>query len=459
MCPPLQLAVCGCGVTLAATLCLLVTGCYRAIELAQPTPKAVMTGAAASTVVPAPVPPPATAHPIATHIAEVAQTSASQPLAHYYAALDALAAEHRGQVRILQLGDSHTAADLFTGRLRTLLQQRFGNAGRGMVPAGPVPPAIRMAELSVVRSGRWTVSNSLVAPNGGPYGPAGFVATSGSTNAALSARLAASAWFDHGFVEYLQNPTGGKLELLADGKSLKVASTAGPAGTLGRVTFHAQRATRLTVVAQRPGTRVLSWSFERDAPGVLFDNLGVVGATVNLINQWSSASVRATLQHSSPDLIIVAYGTNEAFAGDFDGVAYAASFTRALLTLRAAAPRASLLILGPPDAETAEKRCRQSSRPPSNCRWHTPPALRLVRDIQKQVAADQHAAFWDWSHVMMPEGGIGAWIRRDPPLARADHVHYTTDGYSRAADALFAWMIKDYEQQSVQPAAASRQRL
>jgi len=36
------------------------------------------------------------------------------------------------RLTILQIGDSHTEADLFSGRLRALFQARFGNAGRGM---------------------------------------------------------------------------------------------------------------------------------------------------------------------------------------------------------------------------------------------------------------------------------------------------------------------------------------
>src|SRR6185436_9412541 len=36
-----------------------------------------------------------------------------------------------GPVKILQYGDSHTAADEFTGELRTLLQSSFGNGGSG----------------------------------------------------------------------------------------------------------------------------------------------------------------------------------------------------------------------------------------------------------------------------------------------------------------------------------------
>ena len=42
----------------------------------------------------------------------------------------------RTPVHILQIGDSHTAGDRITGAVRAALQARFGNGGRGVLPAG-----------------------------------------------------------------------------------------------------------------------------------------------------------------------------------------------------------------------------------------------------------------------------------------------------------------------------------
>ena len=42
-------------------------------------------------------------------------------------------------MRIVQLGDSHTAGDYFTGELRRLLQAAWGNAGAGWVHPAAVP--------------------------------------------------------------------------------------------------------------------------------------------------------------------------------------------------------------------------------------------------------------------------------------------------------------------------------
>src|SRR6185369_17739867 len=39
-------------------------------------------------------------------------------------------------VRLIQIGDSHTAADWYTGVVRRMLQARFGDGGRGFVAVG-----------------------------------------------------------------------------------------------------------------------------------------------------------------------------------------------------------------------------------------------------------------------------------------------------------------------------------
>src|SRR5205809_1055182 len=64
--------------------------------------------------------------------------------------------QHRARrpVRIMQIGDSHTANDSFSGRLRERLQERFGKAGRGWLPAG-VPFAYYRPALVTVTEAGW----------------------------------------------------------------------------------------------------------------------------------------------------------------------------------------------------------------------------------------------------------------------------------------------------------------
>ncbi len=55
------------------------------------------------------------------------------PLHHFFAGLDSLRAGKDTVITIVQLGDSHIQAGHYSGRMMRLLQQQFGNAGRGWI--------------------------------------------------------------------------------------------------------------------------------------------------------------------------------------------------------------------------------------------------------------------------------------------------------------------------------------
>lgn len=65
------------------------------------------------------------------------------------------AAGQRGLV-ILQIGDSHTSADFFSGEVRRLLQQRYGNGGVGYLTAGRPHIGVRSSAMKVAISAGWT---------------------------------------------------------------------------------------------------------------------------------------------------------------------------------------------------------------------------------------------------------------------------------------------------------------
>ena len=102
----------------------------------------------------------------------------SSGLASFFDDLQRLQAGQLDHVRILQLGDSHTAGDVFSGYLRSRFHDRFGDAGRGMMPPGYTYRGLRQSEVKVTQSRGWVIHDSLKASDPGPFGISGFLATS-----------------------------------------------------------------------------------------------------------------------------------------------------------------------------------------------------------------------------------------------------------------------------------------
>jgi len=137
--------------------------------------------------------------------------------------------------------------------------------------------------------------------------------------------------------------------------------------------------------------------------------------------------VGAELAAYRPDLIVLAFGTNEGFSPVLSPDAYEAGLRAQIARLRWLAGRdVPILLLGAPDAAT-----RTPGLPGTDCGdgWHVPQLLADVRERQRRVARDFDLAFWDGSAAM---GGLCsslAW-RRDA-MMRGDHVHFTRSGGDR----------------------------
>lgn len=93
--------------------------------------------AAASVTAVAVAPVPLSQPEVALSSARIGNLDRPDRLSHLFRVLAGLdSGRARDDVRILQFGDSHTAADVGTSTLRHLFQARFGDGGRGFVSIG-----------------------------------------------------------------------------------------------------------------------------------------------------------------------------------------------------------------------------------------------------------------------------------------------------------------------------------
>lgn len=362
---------------------------------------------------------------------------------------------------ILILGDSHHAADHISGAFRARLQAEHGSAGRGVLPAGLPYDGFTVRQASLAFSGVRAVSRR---DGDQSAGLSGFVGVT-QPGARIDISTEPEAAFDRLTVCYLAEPGAGVLEVSAGGEIRQVFAEAGIAEPRCEQLDLTSRTTFASVAARDRQVRIFSWAATtQTGGGVTVSNLGVIGETVRSLLSRDGRVLRAEMQAYRPDLILLAFGTNEGFERDFDEAEYAGSYLEALNLLRAVAPGAAILAMGPPDAamtrpdlyydgvdqpidycfpltpdELANYDALVAARDPGLERWYAPPALGRVREIQRRVANEAGVAFWDWEARMGGPCSVDRWFREEPPAARGDHVHFNRLG----GDRIGGWLAED----------------
>ncbi|WP_066721690.1 GDSL-type esterase/lipase family protein [Sphingomonas pituitosa] len=353
-------------------------------------------------------------------------------------------------VRIIQIGDSHTAADQVTGSWRTLLQARFGAAGRGVLPPGRPYAGYLTRNVTATQTGTWVTSGIFGAawhPDWAtPIGLSGYSLTSAAPGAAMGLRADDSTQrFGRFTVCALTGPGAGAV-MLTLGTEQRSWSLAAPVPGSDCTTVETQTpsASAALVVTQGVVT-ITSWATEAPpAGGVTLSNLGTVGAQFLHYDRTDEAVMARELAAYRPDLLVLAFGTNEAFYPRFTAGGYAEQLSAGIARLQRLAPGVPILLVGAPDSATRLASLQGGAggvSPPCPGLdpadpWRPTAALATVQAIQRRIAHQRGIAYWDWSTSMGGRCTATDWATRQPPLMRGDHVHFTTQGAAEIARRL-----------------------
>jgi lysophospholipase L1-like esterase len=352
--------------------------------------------------------------------------------------------EKKGRVAIVQFGASHTAGHMFTDEARDVLQKRFGDAGRGYIAAGAPSARLKRAKITRALSKGWRVSDALRAPPGEYWGLTGIRAD-GQPNAHMEITFCdgcpSSKTPSVIQVHYLEEPGMGRIEVKLDGQRVAVLPEkpkrgAPPLdGPVARVfTMKAKGAShsiKLKNIGESEVT-IFGVSEELDRSGLIYDALGLPGATAITADGFDKATLSSQLVERAADLYVFFYGTNESALQNFDATKYQEHFSSLLATLRSASPDADCLIMGPTD--------RMIKREDGT--WQEVLALRSVIAAQRQVAEKEGCAFWSARAAMGGKDSMQTWI--DAGRAHVDHVHLNEPGYAVLAQMVMKELLDAY---------------
>lgn len=364
---------------------------------------------------------------------ELNQIEGASNLSGFYSKLNALENKQIQQVRIAHIGDSHIQADFLPGKLRKRFQDKFGNAGRGLIfpyqQAGTHSPI----DTKSKSSSNWENKRSVFKKAGPRIGLSGMSIRTFQSNFAIEHYM--KKRFEH--LETFDKITtfhpnasnlydieinvGGQTYMPSmGGKYSRVYSLEKPTSTF---ILHGKKQNS----SQNHMTIHGILLENTKQPGVLYNMIGVNGTTFFHYNRC--VDFIPELQELSPDLIILSLGTNEALVSRFEANAVRREVVKLLSQIKQELPNTSILLSTLPDSFNKKKAPNENGL--------------IVRSILIEEANKLEIAYWDLYNIMGGKGSMQDWVEKD--LGFKDFIHFTQKGYELQADLLFEALMKGYK--------------
>lgn len=318
------------------------------------------------------------------------------------------------QLHIVQLGDSHTAADSMTDALRQKLQASLGDGGMGW--AMPMYfRGQRMAKFGYDNY-QWTPISSRNQHNedytlGGLLAKPNFVGSSLTIKAKQpqpTQRIVVSikqGVYDGDFIGVDAN--GQNFFLKAPIKNNQWQLT----------TITASLPFTITADSDMQNTAIGGWwAFSPEKYGAVVSAIGINGAELSHWDRWNLKAWQSELKQIAPELIILAYGTNEAY-NNADTFQVRQALTQRIRQIRQISPSSAVMIISAPE----------SLRSTAGDCGVRPVKLNEIQNLQREVAQAERTLFWDWQQAMGGECSMKTWINQG--LANKDGVHFNHAGY------------------------------
>lgn len=366
-------------------------------------------------------------------------TCAGHALDGFYAALLSLERKQpHSIVRIAHLGDSVVAAGQITTRARHRFQNEFGDGGAGFLFMRQ-PNRYYHAHAAEQSFKNWqirSIGGKSTRDGLYGYGASSFTGYQGArTTFSTMTKGKFGTNVSRFELYYFKQPKGGTAEVELDGKSVAtIDSSADKRGEAFRELKTSDGAHELTLKVHKGPFRAFGLVMERDS-GVVYENLGVVGAWAHAFTKIDKAHWTAQYRHRAVNLVIFFMGSNEAdflHPGKRSMAHHQKTYEDVIAPIMAANPNSACLVMAPLDNAVMKDGTLTSLR-----------VIPYMVKAQHKAARAQGCAFWNTFHWMGGYGSARSWRRRR--LFWADYEHPTPRGGAKIADALFDAMMAGYD--------------
>ncbi|MDO4223279.1 MAG: GDSL-type esterase/lipase family protein [Acinetobacter sp.] len=319
-------------------------------------------------------------------------------------------------VHIVQLGDSHTAGDSLTDAVRQTLQAQLGNGGMGW--AMPMYfSGQRLVRFGYDNQAWQPVSSRSNSDEN--YTLGGLIAKPLQQGATLTIKAKKpNEDLQHITVSIRQSAYDGAFTGTdANGQTFKIEAPRKD-GTWQHVQFTAQLP--FTIRNDNASQSAIGgwWAKSANQAGAVVSALGINGAELSYWNRWNQTALLNEFKTIQPQLVVLAYGTNEAY-NNVSPSRVKEILTQRIQQIRQASPNSAIMIASAPEAlKNLSGSCGTR-----------PMYLSEIQQVQRQVAQEQRTLLWDWQAAMGGECSMKNWIANGN--ASKDGVHFTHTGYTQ----------------------------
>lgn len=340
-------------------------------------------------------------------------------------------------VSIVHIGDSHIQAGYLSGRMMRLLQNDFGNAGRGLIVPLRLAKTNEPLDYKITSSISWQGSRLNQRNASNTSGIGGIVIESSSSRVDFTISLSETKGKEYAFdqITVFSDPDTPILHPDSSRFNQYVVEKKGPyAYKLKLNTLTDSISLKATAMVNDVNNKFYGFLLKNGNPGVLYHSIGVNGAHYA---DYQKGLVFEQTKALTPDLIILSLGTNEAFARNLNYSEFKRQVEVTVAKLKSENKDAKLLITIPPQ-------CYIKRRVNKKLVYEPNQRVKTVRKVLVDFATEQGIAWWDLYDISGGNGSAKQWYSHK--LMSKDRIHFTEEGYRLQADILYNALQHSYNE-------------
>lgn len=355
-----------------------------------------------------------------------------------YIHLDSLYANGREAFNILHIGGSHVQAGHFTHRVRTNLMA-FGGmkaASRGLLFPFKAIKTNAPTDYALSSQGVWSGSRCVLRNSEKPLGLSGAYAITSDTAAALVLNLNTLSEWPVQQLRILGEGTDSCVHpvIHCSGNTIYPLPSDGKPGYCFALPQQAD-----SCIISFLGVKPDSLSFavrgiwpESNEGGFTYLSAGINGASVP---SWLRCSLfEEELSLAPPHLVIFGIGINDAnvLPQDFNKEKFKDDYRQLMQRILTVNPLCCFVFITNNDCWFSVRGRRRQYN------TNTPKVQQAMRELAQECGG----AVFDAFQLMGGMRSSAAWVRAG--LQRADHIHFTREGYELWGDLLYNALVKDF---------------